>query len=287
MWTRGPTRKTFCGARACRAAATRRRSSGPTACSSRRPTATDGFRARLSAARTASCSGRRSGRRPHARVPRTRKTARRRRRPATDGARVYASFGSKGLLAVDFEGRVVWHRSLGAFSTYHGTAGSPLLYKDRLILFQDHAAAAASSRRSTRDRPPFWRTRAAERSDGARRSPSRRAITTRSSSAASAACMRTTPTPVAMLWTARGNTYEVIPTPVVGHGLVFCSSGRAGPTLAIRPGGKGDVTNTHVAWQSPRGSPFVPSPLLLRRLSLSRERHDEHRDVASRRRRGR
>ena len=55
----------------------------------------------------------------------------------------------------------------------------------------------------------------------------------------------------------------MIPTPVVGHGLVFCSSGRAGPTLAIRPGGKGDVTNTHVAWQSPRGSPFVPSPLLL------------------------
>jgi len=65
------------------------------------------------------------------------------------------------------------------------------------------------------------------------------------------------------LWTCSGNTYEVIPTPVVGHGLVFCSSGRAGPTLAIRPGGKGDVTNTHVAWQSPRGSPFVPSPLLL------------------------
>jgi outer membrane protein assembly factor BamB len=54
----------------------------------------------------------------------------------------------------------------------------------------------------------------------------------------------------------------VIPTPVVGHGMVFCSSGRAGPTLAIRPGGKGDVTQTHVAWQSPRGSPFVPSPLL-------------------------
>ena len=54
----------------------------------------------------------------------------------------------------------------------------------------------------------------------------------------------------------------MIPTPVVGHGLVFCTSGRAGPTLAIRPGGSGDVTATHIAWQSPRGSPFVPSPLL-------------------------
>ena len=54
----------------------------------------------------------------------------------------------------------------------------------------------------------------------------------------------------------------MIPTPVVGHGLVFCSSGRAGPTLAIRPGGKGDVTRSHLAWSSPRGSPFVPSPLV-------------------------
>ena len=44
--------------------------------------------------------------------------------------------------------------------------------------------------------------------------------------------------------------------------MVFCSSGRAGPTLAILPGGSGDVTATHVVWKSPKGSPFVPSPLL-------------------------
>jgi outer membrane protein assembly factor BamB len=56
---------------------------------------------------------------------------------------------------------------------------------------------------------------------------------------------------------------EVIPTPVVGYGLVYCASGRAGPTLAIKPGGSGDVTSTHVAWRTPRGSPFVPSPILV------------------------
>ncbi len=65
------------------------------------------------------------------------------------------------------------------------------------------------------------------------------------------------------LWTVRGMTFEVIPTPVVGHGLVFASSGRAGPTIAIRPGGSGDVTATHVAWTSPRGSPFVPSGIVV------------------------
>ena len=60
------------------------------------------------------------------------------------------------------------------------------------------------------------------------------------------------------LWSCGGNTFEVIPTPVVGLGLVFCSSGRAGPTLAIRPGGRGDVTDTHLVWRSNKGSPFVP-----------------------------
>jgi outer membrane protein assembly factor BamB len=64
------------------------------------------------------------------------------------------------------------------------------------------------------------------------------------------------------LWSCNGTTFEVIPTPAVGHGLVFCPSGRAGPTLAIRPGGSGDVTETHVAWSTPKGSPFVPSPLV-------------------------
>ena len=44
--------------------------------------------------------------------------------------------------------------------------------------------------------------------------------------------------------------------------MVFCASGRAGPTLAIRPGGTGDVTRSNLAWTSPRGSPFVPSPIL-------------------------
>ena len=64
------------------------------------------------------------------------------------------------------------------------------------------------------------------------------------------------------LWTVRGMTFEVIPTPVVGEDLVFASSGRAGPTYAIRPGGSGDVTSTHVAWSTPKGSPFVPSGIV-------------------------
>lgn len=65
------------------------------------------------------------------------------------------------------------------------------------------------------------------------------------------------------LWRVNGTTDEAIPTPVVAHNLVFSSSGRAGPTLAIRPGGSGDVTSTHVVWSTSRGSPFVPSGVVV------------------------
>jgi outer membrane protein assembly factor BamB len=180
----------------------------------------------------------------------------------TDGARVYASFGNKGAVAVDMDGKVLWHRSLGTFDNYHGTAGSPLLYRNKLILFQDHARGgfvtaldAATGRtlwRTDRQGTVGWSTPIAIHAfdhDELIVSSQRRVHAY-------------DPETGRELWSCGGNLFEVIPTPVVGHGLVFCASGRAGPTLAIKPGGSGDVTGTHVAWQSPRGSPFVPSPLL-------------------------
>ena len=184
--------------------------------------------------------------------------------PATDGQRIYVSFGSRGLFALDINGKLLWQRDLGAdrqlprhrrarrCSTRTGSSSIRISIPGR------------SSPRSTRGPGSRSGGRARQASvGGARRLPSASAITTRSSSTASSACMRLRsgqrPRVVAL---RRHRRYEVIPTPVVGYGMVFCSSGRAGPTLAIRPGGKGDVTRTHLAWTSPRGSPFVPSPIL-------------------------
>ncbi|HEX2455824.1 MAG TPA: PQQ-binding-like beta-propeller repeat protein [Vicinamibacterales bacterium] len=186
--------------------------------------------------------------------------------PTTDGQRVYASFGTHGLAAFDFSGKLVWHQKLGDVNNYHGSAGSPVLYKDRLFLYQDHdgsgtlksfvAAFDAKTGnvvwKKDRIESVGWGTPIvinAGDHDELIVSSQRRVYAY-------------DPATGADLWTVRGNTFEVIPTPVVGHGLVFCSSGRAGPTLAIKPGGKGDVTSTHVAWTSPRGSPFVPSALI-------------------------
>lgn len=184
----------------------------------------------------------------------------------TDGTLVYASFGTHGLAAFDFAGRLVWHRDFGELNNYHGSAGSPVLYKDRLFLYQDHRGTpglssfvAAFDART--GQTIWWRDRAETTGWG---TPI--VISTGSRDELIVSSMRRVyaydPDTGADLWSVSGNTVEVIPTPVVGHGFVFASSGRAGPTMAIRPGGSGDVTDSHVAWTSPRGAPFVPSSLI-------------------------
>jgi outer membrane protein assembly factor BamB len=182
--------------------------------------------------------------------------------PATDGQRVYASFGARGLVAFDMDGKLVWHHDLGPMEAYHGTAGSPLLYKDRLILYQDQFAGSFIAAFDTRTGKELWRTK--RDADTGWGTPIAVRVVDHDEIIVSSQLrvQAYSPATGAELWRCSGTTYEVIPTPVVGYGMVFCSSGRAGPTIAIKPGGKGDVTRTHVQWTSPRGSPFVPSPIL-------------------------
>ncbi|MEW5984099.1 MAG: PQQ-binding-like beta-propeller repeat protein [Acidobacteriota bacterium] len=189
----------------------------------------------------------------------------------TDGKLVYAYFGNAGVVAVDFDGKIVWHTSLGTITLYHGPGGSPFLYKDMLILYQEQRLMGRDAvtgpgfmvaldtktgkERWRRERTPRpgWGTpiviRAGNR-DELIVSSSRRIESF-------------DPATGAEFWFSTGNMVEVIPMPVVGHGLVYAVSGRAGPTFAVRPGGSGDVTATHVVWSTPKGSSFVPSPLLV------------------------
>ena len=189
--------------------------------------------------------------------------------PATDGRLVYAYLGAHGVMAVDFDGRQVWHQAVGSLNAPHGSAGSPLLYEtsaaggaDRVILYQDQRGGGFIAAYDAKTGTERWKKPRVEQvgwgTPIAIRAGTRDEIIVSS--------MRKVyaydPDTGDVLWTVGGSLFEVIPTPVAGHGLVFASSGRAGPTLAIRPGGSGDVTDTHVAWKEVKGSPFVPSPLL-------------------------
>ncbi len=186
---------------------------------------------------------------------------------ATDGELIYASFGRHGLVAFDMNGKIAWHRKFGIIDNQHGPAGSPVLYKDRVFIYQDanpapgqRAFVGAFDKRTGKT---IWETPRSETVGWG----TAVVINTGERDELVVSSQRRVaaydPETGKELWTVRGMSFEVIPTPVVGHGLVFASSGRAGPTIAIRPGGSGDVTATHVAWNSPKGSPFVPSGIVV------------------------
>lgn len=184
----------------------------------------------------------------------------------TNGTHIYASFGTHGLAAFDFSGKIAWHRKIGDLNNYHGSAGSPVLYKDRLFIYQDHQGSAnltsfVAAFDIKTGETIWWKDRIEKTGWG---TPVVISTGTRDELIVSSQrrIYSYDPNTGAELWRVVGNMGEVIPTPVVGHGFVFCSSGRAGPTFAIRPGGSGDVTATHVVWSTPKGSPFVPSSLI-------------------------
>jgi len=185
----------------------------------------------------------------------------------TDGKLVYASFGTHGIAAFEFNGKLAWHTPVGQLNNYHGSAGSPILHNGRIILYQDHRGTestgsfvAAYDKTTGKE---VWKTPRVETTGWGTpiviRAGDREELIVSSQRKVYAY----DPATGKELWTVGGLTFEVIPTPVVAEGLVICSSGRQGPTIAIRPGGSGDVTQTHVAWSSPKGSPFVPSGVVV------------------------
>ena len=185
--------------------------------------------------------------------------------PTTDGERVYAYLGNHGLLATDLDGKVSWHVALGPFEAFHGTASSPLLLGDRLFLVQDQRGGSGSfiAAFDTATGKELWRTardaKVGWNSPVAVEVTADGKTTTQIVMSGQQKVIAYSPRDGRELWTVEGNTFETIPTPVVAHGMIFCSSGRAGPTLAIRP----SHDSAEIVWSSPKGSPFVPAPIVV------------------------
>ena len=186
--------------------------------------------------------------------------------PIVDGDRVYVHFGADGTAAVTTDGKVAWKVVL-AYQSQHGNGGSPALYDDLLIVNcdgGDEAFVVALDKATGRVR---WRT--------PRRQPYDQSYTTPlvikvagadqliSIGAYRAAAYE--PRTGHEIWrVSYGSGFSNVPRPVFGHGLVYIATGFQQPTLlAVRVGGTGDVTRSHVAWTMTRQAPYTPSPLLV------------------------
>ena len=183
--------------------------------------------------------------------------------PATDGERVVLFLGNVGLLCYSTDGELLWRYAVGPFNGSHGTGASPLIWNDLVILMQEQNGGPSlgvavdkktgQKRWSTERQPALgWCSPIAVRVAGR----------DQLLYAAKHIVVGIDPASGNEIWSCAGPTKEVVPTLLYGNGLVYCTSGRSGPTLAIQPNGEGDITKSHLLWRSPRGGPHVPSPVL-------------------------
>ena len=195
--------------------------------------------------------------------------------PVTDGERVYFYFAGAGLFAFDFDGRPAWSRAIGASKTRNnwGAGGSPVLHRGRLYVVNDNDAQSFVAAFDARTGNELWRVNRAEGTNWSTpfvwEHAQRTEIVTSGSDR-----VRSYDTTGKLLWELTGMSTISIPTPFARHGLLFLSSGYVGdalrPAYAIRPGAAGDISlkpgetsNAFIAWSSPTGAPYNPSPLVV------------------------
>jgi len=208
--------------------------------------------------------------------------------PVTDGERVYVYFGSYGLLCYDLNGNLKWERRLPLPENPYGAVASPILAREFLVLNHQgkDAYLLAINRRDGKtvwktDRSKFqygWSTPVYWHHDGIDEivvlggdfEPNQRLMAYNLADGAER-------------WWVAGLPPCGKSTPVIGDGMVFFAApdiiletaaeqrnperaaqfyaNNASRVTAVRPGGKGEVNQTNIAWSEHKGTPGVPSPL--------------------------
>ncbi len=185
--------------------------------------------------------------------------------PVTDGERVYAVFGTGQVVAVDNAGKPVWSRHLGRdiapFDINWGNGSSPVLYRNTLILVCYHQTASYLIALDSRTGKQVWKT---DRPRGVISystplvvpSPQGDELVVNSSTGVEAFNAATG----AALWHFDEPNQYPIPMAMHHRGIIYLSRGyRSGPYAAFRPGGRGDISKTHVVWHVPTGAPYISS----------------------------
>lgn len=187
--------------------------------------------------------------------------------PVTDGERVYAFFGSRGLYCFDLKGSLVWKKDLGRMNTLHahGEGSSPVISGDYLIINWDHEgesflyaldARTGNERwKVARDDKTSWSTPLVVEHGGKKQVVISATKRVRGYALSDGS----------LIWECAGLSRNVVSSPVAGDGMVFAGNSYDWQAmLAIRlEGAKGDITETdRVAWRMNRLTPYVSSPLL-------------------------
>ena len=188
--------------------------------------------------------------------------------PLVDGSRIFVHFGHQGTACLSTDGQIVWKNQTNKYPPVHGNGGSPILVDGILIFSCDGASnpfvvgldAANGQVKWKFERPTDSAKKFAFSTAEVIIVDGQQQVITPGAGMVNALDPKTGEE----IWRVTYDGYSVIPKPVFGNGLVYLSTGYDSPTIiAIRPDGRGDVTDTHVAWTLGKGAPHTPSPLLI------------------------
>lgn len=188
--------------------------------------------------------------------------------PLVDGSRIFVHFGHQGTACLTTSGEIYWKNQSLKYPPVHGNGGSPILVDGILIFSCDGGEAPFLVGLDAASGDVKWKQ--PRPTDSAKKfafsTPTVITVAGQKQVISPGAGMVSALDPQTgeEIWHVKYDGYSVIPKPVFGNGLIYLSTGYDSPTLiAIRAGGRGDVTDTHVAWTLKKGAPHTPSPLLI------------------------
>lgn len=199
--------------------------------------------------------------------------------PVTDGNNVYVMTGTGVLKGFDFSGNELWARDIqkdyGRFGLNWGYASSPLLFEDSLYLQVLHGMKTDDPsyvlRIDKKSGKTLWKverpTNAITESPDSYTTPALLRYDNKVEIVITGGDCVTGHDPATgkEMWRANGLNpenhpfYRIVASPVVYEGIVYAPT-RVKPLLAIRAGGRGDISESHKLWSFANG-PDVPTPV--------------------------
>ncbi|HYK92383.1 MAG TPA: PQQ-binding-like beta-propeller repeat protein [Acidobacteriota bacterium] len=187
--------------------------------------------------------------------------------PVTDGVKVYAFFGSRGMYCYDMNGRLLWQKDFGVqmrMKLSFGEGTAPVLSGDRLILVFDHEGDSFIVALDKGTGKELWRVSRNEKSNWSTplvlEYKGRKQVVVSATRKVRSYDLETG----RLIWECGGLGANTIPQPVYRDDLVFVMSGFRDPMLmAIRLGREGDLTGSDaVVWSQSKGNSYTPSPVI-------------------------
>jgi len=184
--------------------------------------------------------------------------------PVTDGRGVYGIFANGDVAAFDLEGNRLWARNLGVPRNPYGYASSLEIHDGKILVQLDPASEEDDCAKMValdgltgkvlwevkRPVEMAWATPLAIESGGSPR------VVTSSDARILAHDLKDG----RIIWEVECTGSEMIPSPIFAGGLVIAAIS-GDQVYAIRPGGSGNVSRSHVAWVQEDIVPDVPTPV--------------------------